>query len=289
MTSSDDSAKIAGVTLSALIHDVTSFGHDSEGLLFGSVHIKEFQAFDDTQTTLPKQIQTTLAIQGYAITGDLGSFYDGCGCVDLQRLTPFITSHKQEPIGWFRFRRGVPLRPTLREMNICRHLQRIYPQLKNKSSSPKESASPPPFVFALLSHSLSEDHTVHAFDYRLFRLLSTGDMKPMTFHVMNLISGSQEEYLDFNPISSYLPSTSTSLTSANTKSSDAFSEQFSLLHSIPNTLTTPPPQLTALENYYKQTLDRLAALAKDVKSTEQQIRQLENEIRSLKSKRMPNK
>jgi hypothetical protein len=77
------------------------------------------------------------AIQGYTVTGELCSFYDAYGCVDVQQLTQFLIPQKHVMLGWFRFRRGIPLRPTLRELSVHRHLESLYPVMNTKFTSLK--------------------------------------------------------------------------------------------------------------------------------------------------------
>jgi len=97
----------------------------------------------------------------------------------------------------------------------------------------------------------------------------------VTLEVVNLISSSQEEYIDFNPMSTY-----SSLTS-----NDVFSELAAVLNSIPDLLQPYPPQIKSLEQYYSNTFQKLITLASDVKAGNKEINQLEEEIKILKEKK----
>jgi hypothetical protein len=232
MSTTDDNIKVAGVTLSALFREVLCCNSDAEGLLFGSINKKEQQKFDDYAGS--KQFKTTIAIQSYVPLGALNSFYDATGIVDPNLLAQILSSRKQSFLGWFRFRRGLPLKPSLKELAVHKQLEALYLRQFGsdipKSPRSLESAVPP-LLFLVLSQGVTEDQTVHSFDYRALKVNSLGEVSPVALEVVNLISSSQEEYLNFNPISTY---------DKNIVGAGPFSELSDALHTIPGMLETPP-------------------------------------------------
>ena len=101
-------------------------------------------------------------------TGEAFSFYKFGGEVDQSALAPLVATQKhQEVIGWFKFRRETPLRPSLREAAIHSSLHStLHPVVYQFTLYSLLGKSGTPFIFALFSSS--SDHVIKNFDYRIF-------------------------------------------------------------------------------------------------------------------------
>jgi hypothetical protein len=96
-------------------------------------------------------------------------------------------------LGWFRFRRGLPLKPSLKELAVHKQLEALYLR-QFGSDIPKSprvievkyltnillineqslESAVPPLLFLVLSQGVTEDQTVHSFDYRALKVNSLG-------------------------------------------------------------------------------------------------------------------
>eukprot|EP01119_Soliformovum_irregulare_P024004 TRINITY_DN8511_c0_g1_i1.p1 TRINITY_DN8511_c0_g1~~TRINITY_DN8511_c0_g1_i1.p1 ORF type:complete len:243 (+),score=36.05 TRINITY_DN8511_c0_g1_i1:62-730(+) len=215
---------------------------DVEGLLFGTI-IQQMSALMDDGPSEANLAQLTTGIQEFRMTGSNCSFYQHSGQLNpqvLRSITPSSNEHKL--LGWFKFRRNTPLRPSLREKCVCQHLAQATGQ---------------PIVFGIFSTTISPNNATHTLDYR-FLIVHGKHTIPIELEITNLVSSSQTEYNDFNPLSI---------------------SNFSSLGSRGS--TKMPDDLVQLERFFEEKLKEIEETALQVHNTTKEIRRLQQEIKDL--------
>jgi hypothetical protein len=89
---------------------------------------------------------------------------------------------QKETIGWFKYRKNSPTRPSLRDLVVHKSLQTKFSQ---------------PLIFGLLTQIQTSRI---CFELRFFTL-SENVWKPMDHSIRNILSSSIFEYQDFTPLS----------------------------------------------------------------------------------------
>jgi hypothetical protein len=62
-------------------------------------------------------------------------------------------------VGWFRYRRNTPLRPSVRELSVHSRIEEQIRKLRKQKA---------PVVLGLFTFSNSKTKATHSYDYRLF-------------------------------------------------------------------------------------------------------------------------
>jgi BRCA1-A complex subunit Abraxas 1 MPN domain len=281
-----DSLNISGLTLSSLLYQVCNAHGDMEGLLFGEVKLSAEKEREAATATL----QPKLFVQGALVTGSVCSFYDASGHVDIDKVT--LLSQNRVIVGWFRFRRGVALKPTLREIAVHENL--IAANLINAASSNSSSSSSPSLsslssvsgVLALLSLTHAPPHHVYAFDYRFVRLLDELDVS-LNVNIENMVHSSEEEYASFSTQSPLAVGRGGAAAAAHQPdlmkapfdnllaSFAAQTDENSALLAGLGDANAHPPHLRQLEDFVQLSLEKLQAMCDLVDESAQTVARLE--------------
>jgi len=255
-------AVIGGVTLAALLSEMSIGGRDMEGFLFGKITHQRSRVLHDTvesSTIVESEKEKILiGIQGFRFTGVPfpSSFYDSIGSVNQARVSECTKGmENQRVIGWFKFRRNTPLRPSMREIAVHSQLEKIF-----SSQSSVSNASKLPFLFGIFTLNSLKSSATHTYDYRF--LNKTGkNFRGLELDITNLVHSSQVEYSDFSTLSP----------------ASALSNSPDLVKYVAKV----PSYVTDLEKYFESTLKQLKISADEVHKSTEEIRSLEQEIKRL--------
>ena len=156
---------LSGVTLASLLHSAMEQDEDSEGLLLGCAAHETQRAVDDFGEGDKSKV--VLDIQRYVVTGGPMSFYGPSGSIDETHLRNILDSHQKSDmivLGWFRFRRNTPLRPSAREIRVTEELERWS---KAQRSAGDDRTTP--FLVGLLTSSADALGSTHTYEFRFLR------------------------------------------------------------------------------------------------------------------------
>ena len=179
----DEEVIISGITLSFLLSGISNSAGDAEGILFGKTTKVSYKERDNSNLLW----RTSFVVQGSLLTGSSQSFYSPDGVLDLPAFQQVVGT--RTPIGWFRFRRGLPLLPTAREAEVH---QSLTSHLGGQ-----------PLLFAVLTHSVTLPTLhVHSLDYKFLHFADAGAPQALSVSITNMMQSSEEEYASFHPLSS---------------------------------------------------------------------------------------
>eukprot|EP01090_Pellita_catalonica_P008892 TRINITY_DN19958_c0_g1_i1.p1 TRINITY_DN19958_c0_g1~~TRINITY_DN19958_c0_g1_i1.p1 ORF type:complete len:261 (+),score=29.25 TRINITY_DN19958_c0_g1_i1:98-784(+) len=221
-----------------------------EGFLFGTISQEEVKTFADRGAQGTKN-KVSVAIQGFLPCGKPLSFYDHYGELSKEKYKAFVSQNNNRSVlGWFKFRRNSPLRPSLREMEVHNQLQK---------------AISPFFLMGLFTASISTDKAIHSYDYRMMTVdPNTRSIAPVKLEIVNLISGAQEEYNSFAAVSP-IPA-----------SERAYAPLFNI---------KDMSHVGHLENVFQSSFKKLETSAQRMYDSTVAIRQLEAEIAQLEKRK----
>ncbi|XP_037078137.1 BRCA1-A complex subunit Abraxas 1-like isoform X2 [Pollicipes pollicipes] len=147
----DITITMTGTVLSSLIHENLQPGGEKEGFLLGKSTVEEVQVNNDYHSNVPCQ-QKRIVLTDFWSSGRVGEFYTGAGRLEPDKLTALF-ENDQGPVpvvGWYRFRRRAPARPSLRERVLHRQL--------SQRCGNGDGAS---FLFLLMAENLVDDVVQH--------------------------------------------------------------------------------------------------------------------------------
>lgn len=250
-------ARVAGTTFASLLADMNSAEGDLEGFLLGSVTQQQVRHIEDDISTSDVSVEL-IAIRGFLSVGPSMSFYNSAGRVDQTKLFRSVTtSPGKNIIGWFKFRRGTSLRPSLRELSVHRGLQETIWKQSNQKT---------PIVFGLFNHSILAS-SAHSFDYKVFICENPAvpkSIETIELEIANLGKSCKDEYKGFNAIS------------------DLTNTEHDMLSSVRTSCSKTETQVHKLEHYLEQSLAKLLNLAEEVHESSCEIQKLRTEIQRLK-------
>jgi len=267
---------IAGPILSNLLYDITHSPNDLEGFLYGTISHTAVDIVEDA-SALTTKVQTVISIQGSSISGQEFSFYDQNGqLVDLNQLRG-LSPPQFQIIGWFRYRRDTPLRPSLREITVHQNLLDVIAKTDNKQT--QASIDKNNFIMALFTSSHTDNNATHTFDYRFLDIsIAARNCDPIRIHITNLEASSQLEYNRFKPQSvmpiATLPQSSPMKDIISTFAQDKLKKLVE---------QSTPQNILELEKLYDIMIQQLQKLADKVYTSEKEIRKLEQDIAKLES------
>eukprot|EP00005_Dracoamoeba_jomungandri_P005288 CAMPEP_0174252282 /NCGR_PEP_ID=MMETSP0439-20130205/1821_1 /TAXON_ID=0 /ORGANISM="Stereomyxa ramosa, Strain Chinc5" /LENGTH=246 /DNA_ID=CAMNT_0015332797 /DNA_START=95 /DNA_END=832 /DNA_ORIENTATION=+ len=232
-------------------------GSDLEGLLFGTIKHEVMKSFEDTQAQDAKKGKTTFAIHSFFPIGPGYSLYDYSSEVKANEIQEKAKLSKDPLIGWFRFRRNSPLRPSMREVEVHKNLNEFYSQFAQQTGRPQF-----PFLFGLFTGETTPNNSIHTYDYRFMQIDEKSQTTPMSYEIINLVNSPQEEYDSFSALSP-IPT------------SEGFGDIFS----------TSSPQVRMLDSYFHNCLEDLEAVSLKLYEDSCTINKLQQEISELEKKR----
>jgi len=252
----DSTASISGVTLATMQYDMVESDSDLEGFLIGTATQYEVKTFGDREREGTAK-KFSFAIQGFMVTGHPFSFYDLYGNLQYDQLKRFFEGGNMwnmgNVIGWFKFRRNTPLRPSLRELEVHKQLQKIF----NVNSRMGQNG----FLMGLFNAQITGDKGIHTYDYKLIQIDDNEQTISVRLDIINLVSGAQEEYNSFNAVSPFL-------------SSDAQVAE----------MLAQSPHVKVLESLFNSSFDSLKYLSQQVHESSTEIRLMEREVLDLRKK-----
>ena len=151
-------------------------------------------------------------------TGEAFSFYKFGGEVDQSALAPLVSTQKhQEVIGWFKFRRETPLRPSLREAAIHSSLHStlhsplftnlhfiVFWESLERHSFSLCSAVRLTMLSRILTIVYSIRRLLQPGQFYVTLILKYSRLQPIPPQVTNLVSCALQEYSDFNSATSLM-------------------------------------------------------------------------------------
>eukprot|EP01120_Amphizonella_sp_Union-15-10_P004639 TRINITY_DN15291_c0_g1_i1.p1 TRINITY_DN15291_c0_g1~~TRINITY_DN15291_c0_g1_i1.p1 ORF type:complete len:273 (+),score=22.17 TRINITY_DN15291_c0_g1_i1:20-838(+) len=264
---------IAGVTLATIVTTVRQSTADNEGFLFGTVHLQNLNTLNDLNI-LSSSPYLTLALQSFVSTGSVCSFYEPTGILKESQLETLLSKTKQTLLGWYRFRRNTPMRPSMREISVHHNFSKFFENYHRKTSGANLLQTP---IFALFSESSTTENKIRNMEYKFLKIPNRKEVFSIKITILNMMSSSENEYREFKGLSPL--STGGSNFPAFKELSGHLSENLSGM------LTkSPPPFIDSLEQFYNVTLNKLKELATEVESSNNQIRNLQAELKRLKEK-----
>jgi len=267
---------ISGPIFSSLWSAITEKNGDTEGLLFGTVIFNSVELNDDISTSR-RQLQVTVDINRFEVMEKKGLFYDVQGKIfDYFNWEP--KSQNQFILGWFSFRRGSALVPTLREIKVHTSLCNYFYHHKigYTSQFPDYILQP---ILGLFRSSLNSPNTIYTLEYKFFqKQILTADLSQIEITITNAVRSTQNTTTNFT---AYSPLTSFPGLSPN---SDVFYPLSVILSNIPDLISLPPPNVIALEQFYNHLLNLLTIQAEEVHEGRMTITALQKELNDLKNK-----
>jgi len=249
----EESSRVSmpGLILAAMLHDMEGQQSDLEGFLFGFTVRQVVQSQEDARAGV-QEGKTLLPVQGFVGTGRPFSFYDDQGRVLPDRLRTYLADKpSQSLIGWFKFRRNSPLRPSARELEVHAQLCHMYQNEINKNRGMKHFG----FIMGLFTSYKSSE--IITYDYRFMQIDVSRQIRPVKLEVINLQHSPQEEYESFAPVTD-MPATSTSF------------------------LAPMRESVKMIDNLFVASIAELKAVVQEVHESSAGIRKMEREIDELK-------
>ncbi|XP_024540115.1 uncharacterized protein LOC112349618 [Selaginella moellendorffii] len=128
-----DRVEISGSTLAMALRELGSHT-DTDGLLFGRLHTRSIQNFQDdgdSPAAPSRREEHTAIITGCCCSGTLMSFYDAAGELDDRKLERLVGNRQKwggdTIIGWLLGRRSSSMRPSMREAAVTANLNARNP------------------------------------------------------------------------------------------------------------------------------------------------------------------
>eukprot|EP00667_Euglena_gracilis_P017556 EG_transcript_18516 len=241
---------LGGPVLGRLLHAFT-VSHDTEGLLLGRTATStNVQKGDHDEPARISVVEYTEVVAFLPLGSSL-TFYNSAGVVQHEALPPHDLAGLQA-VGWYRMRRNTAPRLSVREAAVLRHFTSLVPRavfaLFTARSSPEG---------ATLSHQCS----FHKVDPQTSLLL------PVPCHIVNLTSGSMQEYQQF---ASWAP---TGVTAEKLSTSEALDREM---------LASAQHQTEAIEKYFASHLQQLEALAAEVHASGVAVAEGERRLQRLR-------
>ncbi|KAJ3038503.1 hypothetical protein HDV00_000600 [Rhizophlyctis rosea] len=194
---------LPGVIIATLQYDTLNspFQADVEGLLFGYVRKRTKAQITDHA---PDQTSDLLdiVVSSYITVPCHERYYDPAGRVNEKKLLKFVDPSKSNTlIGRFKFRRGCPLQPSLRD-------SAIYGSLQTSASpdSPLRNLQ----LLGLFTASTNETATIHNMDFAFFRKDGEGraPFVKVPVKITNIVESSStrhDSYLSSMPTDASFP------------------------------------------------------------------------------------
>eukprot|EP01095_Lingulamoeba_sp_RSL-Kostka_P008721 TRINITY_DN295_c1_g2_i1.p1 TRINITY_DN295_c1_g2~~TRINITY_DN295_c1_g2_i1.p1 ORF type:complete len:297 (-),score=54.87 TRINITY_DN295_c1_g2_i1:60-950(-) len=271
----------AGITLSGLLHEMSIFPGEIEGLLFGNITSRKTNNMSDFGNS-SLQIEYTYYITDFDFIGTTGSFYDPkTGIINKNKLKEVQSNHAHQMLGWFRFRRNTMLKPSLREMSIHKRLETareemfLETQLNNNNNNNEDEIKNKNnritnLIFALFTQNFNDKHSILTFDYKFIQIINNNIIS-RSLSIRNLVSSSHIEYNNFYPMAESTNEHPLLLSSCQTLKSS--------FHKLAETV--PPPHIKELESFHNQSVVKLKEMAVEIESSTTEIKKLQSEIESL--------
>ncbi|MDP2434562.1 MAG: hypothetical protein Q8P67_02350 [archaeon] len=220
--------------------NVCNSSGDSEGLLLGKLTKIPYKEREDTQTMW----KTSFVVEGSVPTGSACSFYGADGEVAAAKLQAL--AHGRHVIGWYRFRRGLPLSATVRETSVHHSLCALL----GDSS----------LLFAAFTQVAPEPH-LHSFDYKFVQFV---DAEPLSLlvNITSMKQSSEDEYASFHPLSSLA----------------------SFLPSDPSSSLQPSDTVLQLETLVRDSLRQIQSIAEKIHEIRSQSDPLQSEVSNQPNK-----
>eukprot|EP01006_Ploeotia_vitrea_P029546 TRINITY_DN62069_c0_g1_i1.p2 TRINITY_DN62069_c0_g1~~TRINITY_DN62069_c0_g1_i1.p2 ORF type:complete len:442 (+),score=36.38 TRINITY_DN62069_c0_g1_i1:38-1363(+) len=242
---------ISGAILSALLYSFSSTD-DVEGLLLGTQTVLNRSRKGDHDQPTIEWTMDVYEITAYVVLGSVMTFYDTHGKIKPEAIQPHVKKKgsKEKLLGWFRFRRNTMNSLGVRENAVCKSLSDF---MENP-------------LFGLITQTTSPKRDTHSWNSTFFLHEGHGSPTEIDCTIVNLMTGSQQEYMDYEHLS---PSC---------LSSPISNEMTPQLLSTTNTL------VAQTNLYFQSTLQQLNSLAEEACSSENEVRAARHRIAMLKRK-----
>ncbi|XP_063221205.1 BRCA1-A complex subunit Abraxas 1-like [Bacillus rossius redtenbacheri] len=174
---------VSGPALSFLLCESVKCPGNQVGLLLGAVMNHVTDTISDSHMN-NETMETLINIHSVMPFFKPFPFYNGLGKIDRNKLKAFLKDREKEVVGWYCFRRAIPLAPYLRDRQLHKELCAAMTHL-----------SPDVFTMCLLSSVVLKPAVgaTHAFSHKFFRYCH-GSFKPLSVSIQNLGGTSQSEY-----------------------------------------------------------------------------------------------
>ncbi|KFM82952.1 BRISC complex subunit Abro1, partial [Stegodyphus mimosarum] len=208
------------------------------------------------------QEEIVISIYSSVPCGNFLSFYNSSGKVRESDLESYLGERKKAVVGWYRFRRHVPVYPSMRETAVHRNLKTIF-----SSNLPHGHEC---FIYGVLSSSCLQNFATHSFDYAFYIQISNTFFRPLAVKLLNL-GDTKSHYRTGSVASAYMESSSFhSVLSSLWDFSSCWKTEDLIVHFH-----------NKLRSKFDNLIEELAASDTVNASLECQIAELENEMHNL--------
>nr|CAD7587256.1 unnamed protein product [Timema genevievae] len=246
---------VSGPGLSLLLYENVKCLGDQSGFLLGAVINHVTETISDSQMT-DEKMETLISVNSSMPFPKSYSFFDGVGKVDRGKLKDFLKDKEKEVVGWYCFRRNMPLTATLRQKVLHKELCAALPHL-----------APEHFSMCLLSSGISNGGSTHIFNHKFIRYRNRL-FEPVSIQIQNMGEVPQSEY-------KLVPSTV------------CLSESFNNIITSLKAEHQKGSDVDLILSIQKALQEHLVQLVHDVRKSERDIAELQKEVEALRSQSGP--
>eukprot|EP01130_Rhizamoeba_saxonica_P008885 TRINITY_DN3598_c0_g2_i1.p1 TRINITY_DN3598_c0_g2~~TRINITY_DN3598_c0_g2_i1.p1 ORF type:complete len:192 (-),score=34.07 TRINITY_DN3598_c0_g2_i1:47-622(-) len=189
------------------------------------------------------------------------------GSIDFQRLATYLNTIQHKVLlGWFRFRRNTPVRPSIRDLAVHRNFVSFYKEYYTNNMENTDIANFTP-LFGLFTSKTEE--TIHSYSYKIYETRNDCNLNAIDINIVNLVNSSKEEYEAFDARSPL------NIRSVGTGS--IFGNMYEgMQDKMKSSLSSKPPEdVLILENFYEATTLTLQKLGDEVEQQNRHILELQ--------------
>lgn len=246
-------ARVSGFVFGSLMFQQHNSDSNTEGFLLGEIKAEAKNSITDSQMDDVEFIYT-IDIQKYVPCYKLQSFYSSVYEVDEPSLKKYLSDHKKDVVGWYKFRRNTRHIMTFQERVLHRNLQSYL--------------SNPELVFLLTTTTTSsENNSTHRLEYAIHKPQESLFLRvPLVVTNLGL-----SELQDYKTVSGACTSSAFSR-AVKKHRSDFFNEDGSL------------KEVTKINRMYSTLQDELKKICSKVEASERSVEHLLDDVNNLRKK-----
>ncbi|XP_043915400.1 BRCA1-A complex subunit Abraxas 1 isoform X2 [Protopterus annectens] len=225
----------------------------NEGFLLGEIKAEAKNSITDSQMD-DVEFTYIIDIQKFIPCYNLHSFYSSVYEIDEPSVKKYLSDHKKDVVGWYKFRRNTRQEMTFQERVLHRNLQNYL--------------SNPELVFLLTTTSTTSDNnSTHRLEYAIHKPQESISLRvPLVVTNLGL-----SELQDYKTVSGSCTSSAFSR-AVKKHRSDFFNEDGSLI------------EVTKINKMYSTLQDELKKICSKVEASERSVQRLLDDVNSLRKR-----
>ncbi|XP_041980124.1 BRISC complex subunit FAM175B-like [Aricia agestis] len=150
---------LSGTALSFLFYECLNSDNSQEGFLLGDISSRVTNHISDSQNDNPR-LDTQILVRSVLPLPSASLFYLPTGKLREDVLSEILAQAASDVVGWYKYRKNTSIKPTFRDKNVSKGLQRYFEKYQEKKT----------FVSCFLSSKESSASSTHTIVYKFGKI-----------------------------------------------------------------------------------------------------------------------